>query len=269
MAGPELRDMERAEENERGYFALLAETPPTEGAAVLLNPTCPALLINRAMCVHLSDHSLEWDLARIERPFQEQRLYPSFYLTPTARPANLRAALLKRGYHVEYRQTVMAYRGLDRGYSAGAVGPADPAGLEIVTTTGPATYQAWCQTFLLGFDVPRELRAVMYEMNLRSLRHPQVTGLLGLLDGRPVATTCLYMHGDTAGLYAVSTIPRARRRGVAAALVRRALQLGANQGAQMGVLQTANGGDAERLYRSLGFQDLFVAEVLTHYGLVR
>lgn len=264
MAGPELHDMERAEENERGYFGLLAETPPVEDAAVLINPVCPALLINRAMSLHLTDHNLDADLARVERPFRDYRIYPSFYLTPNTRPANLRATLLHRGYHVEYRQTVMAYPALDR---LGAV-PPDPPGLQIVTTTDPASYQAWCQTFLVGFDVPRELRAVMYEMNLRSLRHPQVTGLVGVLDGKPVATTCLYMHGDTAGLYAVSTVPRARRRGVAAALVRRALQIGASKGANLGVLQTANGGDPERLYRSLGFQELFVAEVLTHYGLL-
>ncbi|MGE5590505.1 MAG: GNAT family N-acetyltransferase, partial [Bacillota bacterium] len=133
-------------------------------------------------------------------------------------------------------------------------------------TTGPADYHAWCRVFLEGFEVPRDMHAVMYEMNLQSLRHPQVTGLLGVLNGEPVATTCLFTEGDTAGLYAVSTAPKARRRGVAGAMVRRALDLAKEKGASLAVLQTGTGGAPERLYRTLGFRDLYVAEVLTRRG---
>ena len=255
---------DRAEENERAYFALLAQTPPMDGAALLVNPNVPALLINRAMSLRLSDDSLARDLDRMEEPFLSRRIPPSAYLTPASRPPGLRRALLARGYRSEYRQTVMAHD-LDLGSEGPGGGAPVPAGLTVALTTGPAAYQAWCQTFLGGFEVARDMHGVMYEMNLRSLRQPGVTGLLGLLNGRPVATTCLYVAGDTAGLYAVSTLPRARRKGVAGALVRQALAMAKAQGATLAILQTATGGDPERLYRSLGFKELFVAEVLTRH----
>lgn len=267
---------ERAEDNERAYFSLLAQTPPVEGAAVLINPECPALLINRAMSLRFPPDSLGPSLARLEAPFRHYRIPPSVYLTPASAPSGLHRALLARGYRMEYRQTVMAYDLTEDGGTIAEVSPAPagvrgvadqaPAGLLILETTGPADYHAWCQVFLEGFEVPRDMHAVMYEMNLQSLRHPQVTGLLGVLDGKPVATTCLFTEGDTAGLYAVSTAPQARRRGVAGAMVRRALDLAKAKGATLAVLQTGTGGAPERLYRTLGFRDLFVAEVLTRHG---
>lgn len=267
---------ERAEDNERAYFSLLAQTPPVEGAAVLINPECPALLINRAMSLRFPPDHLGADLARLEAPFLHYRIPPSVYLTPASAPSGLRRALMARGYRTEYRQTVMAYD-LGEGGWGGVAGPARGAGpapaagplsapLQVLETRGPAEYDAWCRVFLKGFEVPPDMHMVMYEMNLRSLRHPQVTGLLGLVDGEPVATTCLFVEGDTAGLYAVSTIPKARRRGVAGAMVRRALDLARAQGATLAVLQTGTGGDPERLYRTLGFRDLFVAEVMTRHA---
>ena len=273
---------ERAEDNERAYFSLLAQTPPVEGAAVLINPECPALLINRAMSLRFPPDNLGTDLARLEAPFLRHRIPPSVYLTPASAPSGLRRVLMARGYRTEYRQTVMVYDlGADgRVGVAGREGPAGQAAaagqapaagpasapLQVLEAGRPAEYHAWCRVFLEGFEVPPDMHQVMYEMNLRSLRHPQVTGLLGVVDGEPVATTCLFVEGDTAGLYAVSTIPKARRRGVAGAMVRRALDLARAQGVTLAVLQTGTGGDPERLYRTLGFRDLFVAEVMTRHA---
>ena len=261
---------ERAEDNERAYFSLLAQTLPVEGAAVLINPECPALLINRAMSLRFPPDNLGTDLARLEAPFLRLRIPPSVYLTPASAPSGLRRALMARGYRTEYRQTVMVYD-LGEDGRVGAVGQAPAAGpasapLQVLEAGRPAEYHAWCRVFLEGFEVPPDMHQVMYEMNLRSLRHPQVTGLLGVVDGEPVATTCLFVEGDTAGLYAVSTIPKARRRGVAGAMVRRALDLARARGATLAVLQTGTGGDPERLYRTLGFRDLFVAEVMTRHA---
>ncbi len=272
---------ERAEDNERAYFSLLAQTPPVEGAAVLINPECPALLINRAMSLRFPPDNLGTDLARLEAPFLRHRIPPSVYLTPASAPSGLRRVLMARGYRTEYRQTVMVYDLGEGGAAtvgwAGAAGREGPAvqapaagpasaPLQVLEAGRPVEYDAWCRVFLEGFEVPPDMHAVMYEMNLRSLRHPQVTGLLGVVDGEPVATTCLFVEGDTAGLYAVSTIPKARRRGVAGAMVRRALDLARAQGVTLAVLQTGTGGDPERLYRTLGFRDLFVAEVMTRHA---
>ncbi|MCI4350940.1 MAG: GNAT family N-acetyltransferase [Thermoplasmata archaeon] len=51
-----------------------------------------------------------------------------------------------------------------------------------------------------------------------------LTPLLALRDGEPVATALLHRHRNTTGLHGVATQPSARGRGVATALVARALR---------------------------------------------
>ncbi|HJU57527.1 MAG TPA: GNAT family N-acetyltransferase [Actinomycetota bacterium] len=72
--------------------------------------------------------------------------------------------------------------------------------------------------------------------------------------GAPVAFGALLVVGDTAYVDHVVTFPRARRRGYAEALTRRALAEATKAGVTSTFLLAEPGGQAERIYRRIGFE---------------
>jgi GNAT superfamily N-acetyltransferase len=82
---------------------------------------------------------------------------------------------------------------------------------------------------------------------------------LGRLDGKPVATTTIYLAAGVAGVYFVMTVPEARRRGIGAAITRAALQDArdtghtGSTGVRYGVLGSSPAGRS--VYAGLGFRE--------------
>ena len=81
----------------------------------------------------------------------------------------------------------------------------------------------------------------------------------GILNGEPVATAALVGTGSVAGIYAVATMPEARRFGIATAMTRYALRLAAGAGLTVGVLQSSDAGRG--IYGALGFREVFDYEL--------
>lgn len=78
---------------------------------------------------------------------------------------------------------------------------------------------------------------------------------LGYLDGVPVATSALVVEGGVAGVYAVATLPEARRRGIGREMTLHALAGAAGAGLRAAVLQASSMG--RPIYEKLGFVRLF------------
>ncbi len=78
---------------------------------------------------------------------------------------------------------------------------------------------------------------------------------LGRLDGRPVATSELFLGAGVAGLYFVGTAEGARRRGFGRAMTLAALEAAREMGFRASVLQATSLGAP--VYRALGFRELF------------
>ncbi len=75
-------------------------------------------------------------------------------------------------------------------------------------------------------------------------------------DGFPIGTLAALSLDGVTQLANISTVPAARRQGVASALMRHALDRAAAAGDRLVYLHAATGSAAERLYRRLGFQSL-------------
>jgi GNAT superfamily N-acetyltransferase len=80
---------------------------------------------------------------------------------------------------------------------------------------------------------------------------PGLDGWVFVHEGAAVAGAWSYLHGTDCGLYAIGTVPRMRRRGLAAALIQHVLADAHRRGARTASLQSTPMG--EPLYRSLGF----------------
>jgi GNAT superfamily N-acetyltransferase len=77
---------------------------------------------------------------------------------------------------------------------------------------------------------------------------------LGYLDERPVATSVGFLHAGVVGIFAVSTAPTARNRGIGGAVTRRALLYARERRYRVGVLQATAMGYP--VYERLGFKTL-------------
>jgi ribosomal protein S18 acetylase RimI-like enzyme len=76
---------------------------------------------------------------------------------------------------------------------------------------------------------------------------------VGRLDGKPVAGASLFLAAGVASIQAVATVPEARRRGVATAVVLAVLRQARVEGYQVGVLEA--GEAVAGLYRRVGFEE--------------
>jgi len=88
--------------------------------------------------------------------------------------------------------------------------------------------------------------------NYAACRTPFQT-YMGLLDGKPVATSQLCISAGVAGIYNVTCLPEARKRGIGSALVMCPLFDARQVGMKIGVLQSSPMG--YNAYKRLGFQD--------------
>jgi len=108
----------------------------------------------------------------------------------------------------------------------------------------------------LGFEVPatRVDFAVNSWHELLSQVDPEITQTyIGWLDGKPVATSLLQLGGGVAGIFSVTTIPEARRKGIGAQVTLYPLLQARDRGYKVGVIESSEMGFD--VYQSLGFNE--------------
>jgi GNAT superfamily N-acetyltransferase len=187
--------------------------------------------------------------------FKEHHVPLCWLVGPSSQPEDLGPRLEAHGF-------IHAEEGLGMAVDLDTLDDSSalPAGLAIVEVDDGATLRAWIDALCVGSDFPEEVRAVLYRLLERHglaaaqglNRHPSVRLYLGLTGGEPVATALLFLAEGVAGLYAVATVPQARRRGIGTVLSRTALGAARDRGYRLGILQSSAMG--EGVYRRLGFQ---------------
>jgi ribosomal protein S18 acetylase RimI-like enzyme len=80
---------------------------------------------------------------------------------------------------------------------------------------------------------------------------------IGMLNGEPMAWVgSVFCSSSVVGVYAVGTLPEARRQGIGSAITLRGLRDARERGYRVGVLQSSQMG--YNLYRRFGFENCFV-----------
>ena len=181
-----------------------------------------------------------------------------WWVAPFHTPADLGARLLAAGLRFEGTAPAMA---MD--LAARPCDKALPAGLEIVPVRDASTLREFVGILAAEMGVPegRANPAAAHHAALLDAIPPTLASetvprrYLGLLDGRPVATSCISIGGGSAGLYAVATLSDVRGRGIGRALTLAALEAGRTLGCRVGVLQASS--DGLPVYRRIGFRTMF------------
>lgn len=127
--------------------------------------------------------------------------------------------------------------------------PGPPTGLRIERLDG-GNADVYASVIAEGFEAPSELAAALFGRGLAATA--EIVGLLGYLDGEPVATSAVFYDQGLAGVYNVATVPAARGRGVGAAMTWAAIAAGAEAGATASILQASKEG--QPVYERMGYR---------------
>jgi ribosomal protein S18 acetylase RimI-like enzyme len=123
-----------------------------------------------------------------------------------------------------------------------------PPELEILPVRTPPDVEEFERTSMRGFREDESANVETGSIHPASiLSDSRMSMLTGRVDGRPVAAAMSYSLDDVVGIFGVTTIPSARRRGYGSALTRALVD------PRLPAALTPSA-MAERLYRRLGFE---------------
>jgi len=170
----------------------------------------------------------------------------SWHVGPSMRPSDLGERLVAQGFE---------YGGDDIGMAIDLSALPEetpfPADFVVEPVRDEAGLPEWAAAFGSGFGIgPVEARWIE-EMFRRLGFGGAWRFYLGRLADEPVATSALFFAAGVAGVYCVSTVEPARRRGIGGAVTLAALREARDLGHTIGVLTSSEMGYG--VYRGLGF----------------
>jgi ribosomal protein S18 acetylase RimI-like enzyme len=127
------------------------------------------------------------------------------------------------------------------------------AGLEIVRVVDRTALRPWIEVMRVGFGLPADAEKRLFELFLGVALDPPMHTYLAIHEGRPVATSQLFVGAGVGGIYNVTCLPEARGRGIGTAITRAPLVDAQRQGYDLIILQASRLGYP--IYRRLGFMD--------------
>ena len=172
----------------------------------------------------------------------------SWWTKPCTQPADLAEHLLAHGlvYTDGGPGVAVELSELNEELSA-------PVELVIEPVADNGALKQWVKAFVIGFDLSGS-ECAAFDLYAGLGFHLPLRSYVGCLPCKPVATAQLFLAAGVAGIYCVSTVPEARRRGIGAAMMLAALREARDLGYRVGILQSSPMGLS--VYRRLDFQEL-------------
>lgn len=211
----------------------------------------PFALMNGVYRAHLTPETLEPALAATLAALETWQVPLLWWVGPTAQPADLGAYLEDRGFVRAGDTPGMAVDLMEL--------PEDrplPPDLRIESVEDEQTLETWARVAAIGTGFPESIQQefVELELGVGFDRGSRARRYLGYQAGVPVASSTMVLHAGVAGIYAVATLPSARRQGIGAAMTLRPLLEARANGYRIGTLQSSELGYP--VYRRLGFRDV-------------
>jgi len=198
--------------------------------------------------INISEGEVENFLNKVINYFSSEKLpFACFRISPLTSPRSFTSLLEHTGFErkPEHEQSVMVFQG------ESLEDKLNPA-VEVKEISG-AEIDLFDRLLIASFEMPIEWKAVFDKINLEWLRKG-AKHYLAYVDGKPVGVTTLISLMKTGGIFSVGTLKEYRRRGVGTTLTVHAVLDSMKIGNNLHTLQTDKGGDAERLYKKIGFE---------------
>lgn len=211
----------------------------------------PEPLFNAVYSARLAPDAVDSTVEDIRLDAAEWNVPLFWWLTPTTTPSSLGDTLLKHGFVHAGTVPAMAVE-LARLDTHSAL----PRDLTIKVVEDNTTLDVWADIAAVGTGFASSVAAMVRTLELEVGLQP-ANGLrryIGYLSGAPVAASGLLLDAGVAGIFAVATLPKARRQGIGAAMTRIPLLDALAEGYQVGTLQASEMGYP--VYKGLGFETL-------------
>jgi GNAT superfamily N-acetyltransferase len=243
----------------RGFVAAAAARFPERGAGVVAIAggvaafVAPGLPPSRAAGLGMSGPVTGADVDALVDFYRGRDAAARIFVSPFA-DASLFARLAERGFGLVSLDTVLVRRLDPSERFAGEAGaPPLPAGVA-VRPASPADAAAWVRTSLEGFAGPGQPaaldRAPIFEA---AFDDPASVYFAGTVAGSAAGGGALHLHGPTAYLFAASTVPAFRGRGVQGAIIAARLARARDAGCDLAFSSTAAGSASQRNFERAGF----------------
>lgn len=211
----------------------------------------PHPLFNGVMRADLAPDRVDARIEDMTAEFRRRRIPLEWTTGSRTRPADLGRRLMARGFEHTLDVPGMAIdlRELPE--------ERPPRGLTITLARTRQDLKACLRIALTTFEIPDAYipRLLDIEEGMPHDERALAQHFLGRVDGRPVATSELYLAAGVAGLYFVGTLAQSRDRGIGRAVTLAALRGAQELGCRLGVLQATEMGSP--VYRRLGFRELY------------
>lgn len=188
-------------------------------------------------------------IKRIKSYFQSERLPMIWWVVPSAQPDHLGQLLQAHGLiHFEDSE------GMAVDLHTLEDQPTRP-NLQVQKVDSIELMEEWIQPFVKVFELPEEtIEPVLTIFGKLGLgQDSQWHHYVGTLDGKVVGSSSMYLGVGVAGIYNVSTLPKARKQGVGTALTLAPLLDARQMGYRIGILQASEMGLS--IYQRLGFKE--------------
>jgi ribosomal protein S18 acetylase RimI-like enzyme len=173
----------------------------------------------------------------------------TWWMEPHLKPSDWGPALSKHGFGFDNGTPGMA---VDLQALNESIGTVD--GLEVRAVADEESLHTWAKIFIAGYGLPSDWENTVFDEWLKLGLEFPLKNYLGYINDEPVSTACLFYGGGAAGIYSVSTLPKARGRGIGAAVTLKPLLDAREKGYRVGVLQSSEMGF--NIYKKLGFRHL-------------
>ena len=201
---------------------------------------------NNAFRVSVEESEVDKLIAKVVRYYESMGLNPCFFVSPTTRPPTFANSLLKAGFERVLEEDAMVCRGNRRSLD---VNPE----VKVAVDDGSLT-DVWTDVSMKGFGVPMVRRDAWIAISGKASRYKGTKSYLGYFQGKPAGTCLLVSINNVGGIFFVATAPEYRRKGIATALLHKAIADSLTMGNSLLYLTTTKGSDAERLYTCVGFE---------------
>jgi GNAT superfamily N-acetyltransferase len=207
-------------------------------------PTC-----NPILHVRLEPEAVDSLLETLIAKARRRKINLHCWITQETKPANLAEHLTTHGFtHIG--------DGIGMAIDLSNMNEAEraPAGFRIIEVEDDDSLKTWCRRSGTGFGIPEHAIPSIFEYFTMDIKLKQpLKFYLGLLDGKPVATSMYYLAKGVAGIYFVATLAEARNKGIGFAITQKPLLEARKMGYRVGILQASKMG--KPVYLRLGFKE--------------
>jgi len=174
-----------------------------------------------------------------------------WWLGPRSKPDNLRTLLEQKQLKAVGDVTGMAIN-LDQIRTRADAVP----GLAVTKVGNKEEQALWARIAAEGTGFSESATAAFIELetSLSKKQYQNQKRYIGYLNGEPVASSAMTLDSGVAGIYAVSTLPEARRKGIGAVMTAIPLFEAREQGYHVGILQASSMGLP--VYKKMGFKEV-------------